>query len=459
MVHEGVPQLWDGLSLCPPGRADALIQADPATSQLVIHATPGDDEEMKAVQAFGIGEDSFHLRRQQLGIERARHVLKREAHQYLLEILSGNRPPEHAGEIAIRRQAQLELHNDRSALVEAADKFSYRDPSEEYLRERAEQHAERFNKETSAAELRDLLESIWTQEVENHEDEARLQFANALEEVASQHSISVAETVTDVTLDIPYLVAPADSYDGDIDPVYAREVDLEGRLHAAIDALAEIDENPEQLVKSRVDGPLFRELKSRIQGPIAADGDVSPPDLELPLLSKPAEFDEVKYDDDTDLAPSEVGQIVNTAFNPLGTAGGVVYVTAYTEEEQPTTNWLVNPRIAPEPVAGGLTYEQLWTQTYVLERLCDQLEQHAHHRIKMARGDHKRLRDLTRAVEQAEDGIFPPLCRISPPYKPQCGGNTCMCISYVEATRKQKEQLVDELYDVYDRLIGGVSNA
>jgi hypothetical protein len=352
---------------------------------------------------------------------------------------------------AARLVAAGRIRNKQEPLVEAADKLSYKFSPPESLEREATRHAKEFDRDEGQVrkDILTLREQIWESHIKNpnrddRQARRRLEFATELEAIAEKYSLGVAETVADVTMDIPYLVAPLNQSVPDAKVITCDELSFRRRLDAARDALTALSGDPEQLYEftdSR--GSLFTELKSRIKDHHGADSDTSSPEVSLPLVTMPANLsgEAISSEDDMNEQLSPIGQLINTAFNSIGTAGGVIYFTTHPDSPESTANWLVNPHIATEPVGKELTYEQLWTRTFVLENLCDQLDGYAH--------PHASPPEYLTNVDHE---LICPLCHVSPPHTPKCGGETCMYATDVAAARQTCDDLVEGLTSVYEAI-------
>lgn len=420
------PHLPDGVNMSPPldddpSDPEIVVQADPSTSQLFIYNVPTGEDVDGAVLQAGMTEDSFHIRRQRLGLERARHLLKRHARSKFRKALATD-------SVAIRdidqriadcRTAAQIIHNQRSPLIEAADKYSYTKPRDDELAADIWQHHQRgLNLDSDGQFYRDKIE-----------------------EIDEQYNPGIAETVVDVTFDIPYILT-VDSQkddeipDQDVPTVRVQEFQLTERFQAVKDALEEIDEPDELLSPQRGalrDNELFETVQARSNDPNISQDCSSPPQLgPMPLIDIPANSAEFTYDttDPEVKSSSPMSQVIAKGFNPLGTPGGVVYRMNYPDEGI-ATNWMVNPQIKHHETHTGLNYAQLWTRMFTLEQLL--------YRIELAL-------DLNFYNHRESQEFDPqrlecPLCKVSPRHHDNCGGSACLYESYVTVVNNKFEAL------------------
>lgn len=442
-----------------------LMTAEPSTARLILYLNPADQTQMRNAHIVGIQEDLLHMDRQQSGMVRNIHLLKRETWDLLHRTLRGDIKIAKSAPKISERCNHWGILKTRLEAVERFDKFlkysMLDDP--EYLEDRVREYAALYdlNPDETLTHVQNDIQNLksyhtGTDALPDWLANLDIDIEDALYDIGSQYGHGVAQTVTDVALDLPYLVAPLDSdrYNGYLS-VDINQISIATRLQSSIQAVQLLDDHPKEALNN---ANLHSQLQSRIEDPALNGRDPTPlgEDLPLELIQKPLNAANTgRAPEDRDSNPlSEIGTIVASAVGPLGNVGGVVYPLFDKGDDErhggspsagsgpPPTDWLVNPLIADDNIANGWTYKQYWEWAFLLEQLRHQLD-----RLALDKLDSNTTTDLNR------DSVKCPLCKVSPPSQ-FCGedASRCGCKSYVGATRDQLDELVTYLAASYKEL-------
>jgi hypothetical protein len=471
MTKDPLPELPGGFEMALPGEIHAsgdratLLKAEPSTSRLVIYGDPSNQDDMRRIQIIGLQEDLLHLDRQRSGIEKNIHLLQQETWSALNTLLRDEIDIETAAEkIALKRSIWNTLRHE-ATVIENIDKYlkySVLDDLD-YLNDRIEEYSARrdVDFETVLERTREDIQYLRQHGLDQYDLPdwvPDLGVDRQLRRIGDQYGYGVAQAVTDVAIDLPYLIEPLDY--GGYPSVNVSDVSIGNRLEASIETLGQLDD-PTELLENE---ELHDHLQHALDDPALNESDPASlggtEDLPVDLIQKPLDVGDVERapEDREPIDLSEIGQCLASAVGPLGNVGGVVYPLAHEHDDYPLahdeddqevtpTGWLVNPRIADDPVWNGWTYKQLWEWGFLMEELLYDLDEIARPYVESSQAfDRQTLKSKLQSAD-----IQCSLCTVSPPGQ-YCGEGSCACESYVSATRERLPELVAELVTVYDEI-------